>query len=37
MRKILTIAAAILLLTLSFTPAFSQKDKDNDKQKIEGS
>ena|SRR6266496_467029 len=37
MRKILTIAAAVLLLTLSFTPAFSQKDKDNDKQKIEGS
>ena len=37
MRKILTITACVLLLTLSFTPSFSQKDKDNDKQKIEGS
>jgi len=41
MRKILRITARILLLAFLFNPAFSQQDKeknkDNDKQKIEGS
>src|ERR1043166_9636666 len=37
MRKILSNTAGVFLLTLSFIPAFSQKDKDDDKQKIEGS
>jgi hypothetical protein len=42
MRKILSISTVILLLTLSFTSAFSQNDKDKDKKdkdkvKIEGS
>jgi len=37
MRKILSISTVILLLTISFTTAFSQNDKDKDKVKIEGS
>lgn len=37
MRKILTSLAGILLLTFSLTPSYSQKDKDSDKEKIQGS